>query len=453
MKLTCKLLTGKQFDVDVEESMLCREVKLIISSFPGHNESLPVDRLKLILQGRVLDDTTAIGSYGLTPTSFVVCMLGKARAAPAPPAGAAAGGAAADDQDEDGDHDQDQDEDDDDGDAEFVDDEEPDEEEAAAEREALLAQLDPAAVEQLVAVTSFPEDQVRAALLAAHGNSDVAAEFLMSGGFPEGLMAALGGGGGGGEDDDDHDNDDDDEAIEDAAIQQPSGAGGGDFMGLDLIPPEFQQPPPQQQQQQQQPAAPASSAAIETLRGHPQFDELRRVVQSNPSLLQAVIQQIGEQSPDMLVAIQENPAAFLALVNEPIAGAAASSTPAAPSASSTSSSSSSSSSSGSSSGGASAMDASSEGGGDGDGAIAAAAEALVVSASETSGAMLASSASSSSSPPPAVPVEHGLSAEDLEAVGRLEALGFGKKTATEAFVACGKNEEAAANFLFDSMTN
>ena len=41
-----------------------------------------------------------------------------------------------------------------------------------------------------------------------------------------------------------------------------------------------------------------------------------QAVQSNPGMLQAVIQQISAQSPEMLAAIQGNPAAFLAMLNE-----------------------------------------------------------------------------------------------------------------------------------------
>jgi len=58
--------------------------------------------------------------------------------------------------------------------------------------------------------------------------------------------------------------------------------------------------------------------------------------------------------------------------------------------------------------------------------------------------------------------EHGLesneqainipvSAEDQAAVDRLKALGFSADQALEAYLACDRKEELAANFLFDSM--
>ena len=62
---------------------------------------------------------------------------------------------------------------------------------------------------------------------------------------------------------------------------------------------------------------------LQALRNHPQFNDLRRLVQSNPAMLQQVLTQIGQQQPDLLREINANQAAFLELMNEPIPSAPA----------------------------------------------------------------------------------------------------------------------------------
>merc|ERR1712238_201566 len=112
-------------------------------------------------------------------------------------------------------------------------------------------------------------------LRAANGNPDVAVEFLMNG-VPPGIGAdrATAGGSSGG------------------------ATAGGSLSG-------------------------SGGAPLAALRSHPQFDALRRLVQSNPSTLQAVLAQIGQQQPELLQAINANQAAFLEMMNEPVVGAPA----------------------------------------------------------------------------------------------------------------------------------
>jgi UV excision repair protein RAD23 len=46
-----------------------------------------------------------------------------------------------------------------------------------------------------------------------------------------------------------------------------------------------------------------------------------------------------------------------------------------------------------------------------------------------------------------------VSPEELAAIERLTQLGFSKNRAAEAYFSCDKNEEMAANFLFEQMAD
>jgi UV excision repair protein RAD23 len=116
----------------------------------------------------------------------------------------------------------------------------------------------------------FPEEEATTALRAAMGNADVAVEFLMNGIPPHALAAA----GMGGE--------------QNTSLNESTDSTGGGASG------------------------------IEQLRAHPQLNELRRVVQSNPAALSQVLEAIGQQNPQLLQLIHANQAEFLAMMNEPI---------------------------------------------------------------------------------------------------------------------------------------
>jgi len=81
-----------------------------------------------------------------------------------------------------------------------------------------------------------------------------------------------------------------------------------------LIPPQFLQQP-------QQPTG-GGSGVFDFLRQHPQFNLLRQMVQTNPQLLQPVLQQLGEQNPQILQLINQHQQEFIQLINEPVQGGA-----------------------------------------------------------------------------------------------------------------------------------
>ena len=137
---------------------------------------------------------------------------------------------------------------------------------------------------------------------------------------------------------------------------------------------------------------------LDFLRANPQFNALRSIVQANPQVLEPMLAELGRAQPDLLALINANQGDFLRLVNEPVAG----------------------------------------GGGAAGGALAELAASLEGAGGGAPGGL----------PPGAVAVN--LTPEEIEAVGRLEALGFERGAAVEAFLACDKNEALAANYLFEN---
>jgi len=123
------------------------------------------------------------------------------------------------------------------------------------------------------------------------------------------------------------------------------------------------------------------------LRNQPQFQQMRSVIQHNPQLLNAVLQQIGQTNPALLQLISQNQEAFVRMLNEPTQGA-----PAVP-------------------------------------ANAPAAAPLGTQAAGGQPGMIQ------------------VTPQDKDAIERLKALGFPEHLVVQAYFACEKNENLAANFL------
>lgn len=150
-------------------------------------------------------------------------------------------------------------------------------------------------------------------------------------------------------------------------------------------------------------AANVGSNPLSFLLEQPQFQQMRQAVQQNPSLLHNLMQQIGVSNPQLLQLISDNQEAFLQMLNEP-----------------------------------------------------------TDSPARTAGAGAAASAGSNVSPAAAAAAVAGLGAgsnienlfgtaeitqQDKEAIDRLKALGFPEYLVVQAYFACDKNENMAANFL------
>ncbi|KAI8057089.1 XPC-binding domain-containing protein [Syncephalis plumigaleata] len=126
---------------------------------------------------------------------------------------------------------------------------------------------------------------------------------------------------------------------------------------------------------------------IAFLQSNPHFQRLRQTVHNNPELLQPLLQQLAQANPRLMELIEENQQEFMQMLLE---------------------------------------------GDDGEGNAEGASGAEGVAG---------------------LPNIHyiDITEEEKEAIDRLVAMGFDRAQAVEAYLACDKNEELAANFLFDSM--
>ncbi|XP_076997324.1 UV excision repair protein RAD23 homolog B isoform X1 [Tamandua tetradactyla] len=126
---------------------------------------------------------------------------------------------------------------------------------------------------------------------------------------------------------------------------------------------------------------------LEFLRNQPQFQQMRQIIQQNPSLLPALLQQIGRENPQLLQQISQHQEHFIQMLNEPV------------------------------------QEAGGQGGGGGgsSGGIAEAGSGHMNYIQVTP--------------------------QEKEAIERLKALGFPEGLVIQAYFACEKNENLAANFL------
>lgn len=124
----------------------------------------------------------------------------------------------------------------------------------------------------------------------------------------------------------------------------------------------------------------AGFGSLDFLRNNQQFQALRGMVQTNPQILQPMLQELGKQNPQLLGLIQDHHAEFLQLLNEPLDG---------------------------------------------------------------------SEGDLYEEPDQDMPHAISVTQEEQEAIERLEAIGFDRALVIEAFFACERNEELAANYLLE----
>ncbi|XP_043494086.1 UV excision repair protein RAD23 homolog B [Polistes fuscatus] len=139
------------------------------------------------------------------------------------------------------------------------------------------------------------------------------------------------------------------------------------------------------------------------LRMQPQFQQMRQVIQQNPQLLNTVLQQIGQTNPALLQHISQNQEAFIRILNEPVETTG------------------------------------------GTGARVTPVSAAAVASAAASGGLSGGGGGSTNTRSGFEMIQ--LTPQDREAIDRLTALGFPEHLVVQAYFACEKNENLAANFL------
>lgn len=315
MLITLKNLQQQTFQVDIDPSQTIKQLKERIQAEKG--KDYPAENQRLIYAGKILTDDSPISEYNIDEKKFIVVMVSKLKAAPTPSSGPADPTAPPTQSETETRPPEDRPSDG--GNAEPL----PQANISAAESALLMGEEYNTMVQNIVDM-GYERDQVEAALRASYNNPDRAVEYLLTG-IPVDTDASP--------------------AVAPGDADTPPTAGNDE-------------------------------EPLAFLRSQPQFQQMRTVVQQNPDLLNAVLQQIGQTNPALLQLISQNQEAFVRMLNEPHGGAAPAS-----------------------------------GGG-----------------------------GSAPTPVPVTP-------QDKEAIERLKALGFPEHLVIQAYFACEKNENLAANFL------
>ncbi|XP_028132921.1 UV excision repair protein RAD23 homolog B [Diabrotica virgifera virgifera] len=347
MKVTLKNLQQQTFIVDIEATKTVKQLKQKIETEKG--KDYPSENQRLIYAGKILTDETVLSEYNIDEKKFIVVMVTKPKqpektdsgdgnstpasntpATPATQPAPTSTPVASEDTPPPASAPTTQ-----------AASEAPSTISSVAESTLLMGEEYETMVRNIMDM-GYARDEVEQALRASFNNPDRAVEYLING-IP--LM-------------------DDQEAVSETA----------DLSGVD-----------ERQSESDDPLA--------FLRTQPQFQQMRQVIQQNPQLLNAVLQQIGTTNPALLQLISQNQESFVRMLNEPASGGAPTT---------------------------------------GSGTVPSGGGALGGSQAAAGG-------------PPQGMIQ--VTPQDKDAIERLKALGFPEHLVVQAYFACEKNENLAANFL------
>ncbi|XP_064842501.1 UV excision repair protein RAD23 homolog A-like isoform X2 [Oncorhynchus masou masou] len=343
MQITLKTLQQQTIQIDIDPDQTVKALKEKIEAERG-KDNFPVSGQKLIYAGKILQDDTPIKDYKIDEKNFVVVMVSKAKSAtaastpssegpkaPVQDSGSSAGPAPA---------------------AIPIPPEEP----------------TPTVAEPPAPASSDPSMEVQ----GGDASSALGAEYetmlteIMSMGYErESVVAALR-----------------------ASFNNPHRAVEYLLTGIPSSPVQETNLPAQlpASARTETPTVAEGENPLEFLRSQPQFQSMRQVIQQNPSLLPALLQQLGRENPQLLQQISQYQELFIQMLNEPA------------------------------------------------GEVGDVPEVGDLGAAVEEGAS----------------VNYiQVTPQEKEAIERLKALGFPEALVIQAYFACEKNENLAANFLLN----
>lgn len=372
MQITLKTLQQQTFKIDIDAEETVKALKEKIENEKG-KDSFPVAGQKLIYAGKILNDDMALKEYKIDEKNFVVVMVAKPKASPASASSSAATATSSASSS---------------GasssttttpspstapDAQTPSESPPKDDKPAEEKpassapasstptssvsdanifdEATSALVTGQSYENMVTeimLMGYERDRVVAALRASFNNPDRAVEYLLTG-IPAESEGSVGG------------------------ADPVAPTGDAPVISAGLSSPSSTAP--------SQPSTGSGANPLEFLRNQPQFLQMRQIIQQNPSLLPALLQQIGRENPQLLQQISSHQEQFIQMLNEPVQ----------------------------------------EAGQGGSGGVAEAGGGHMNYIQVTP--------------------------QEKEAIERLKALGFPEGLVIQAYFACEKNENLAANFL------
>jgi len=383
MLLTLKNLQQQTFTMDIDPEITVKVLKERIEKEKGV-DAYPVSSQKLIYAGKIMADEDSINKYNIDEKKFIVVMVTKGK--PAAPAGASSAPTESAEKKETKEENK--------SDSSEIKEKIAEEKEGASQKESEAkastddkseakegADMDTSTsnetptsaggtsssmvvgddynkMVQNIVDMGYEKSQVMAALRASYNNPERAVEYLLTG-----IPSSIG-------------------ESEESLPVVPTPAATDPSVPPN-IPAEGSDPPAPHAAATTPSSEPAADNPLHFLRNQEMFHQMRQLLQRDPGMLNAVLQQLGQSNPELLQLISQNQEAFIRMINEPDSGVAPGSGPTS-----------------------------------GMGGV-----------SEDMPGMIQ------------------VSQQDKEAIDRLKALGFPEHLVVQAYFACEKNENLAANFL------